>query len=265
MSYTLKTNTAKNTNYGSKRKTSAIKYIVIHFTANDGDTAVSNGKYFHNNTVKASAHYFVDSSTVVQSVPDNYVAWSVGGNRYSDYASVGGAKYYKKCTNANSISIELCDDNKNGTIYPSAKTIANALELTKKLMKKYDVPQSKVIRHFDITSKRCPAYWCGTTIKNNKWNTEFWNKLASSTSSTTTKKVTTTSSTTKGKTVNYIVKVTADTLNVRKGAGTSYDIVTTVRKDVKYTIVEELNGWGLLKSYKTNRNGWIYLKYTKKC
>ena len=189
MSYTLKTNLANKSNYGSKRDTSSIKYIVIHYTGNDGDTDESNATYFKNNIVKASAHYFVDDDSVTQSVPDDYVAWSVGGSKYSDCDTTGGGKYYGKCTNSNSISIELCDDVKNGTIYPSSGVIANAIELTKALMKKYDISASYVIRHFDVNGKHCPAYWCCSTANDNKWKTEFHNKLtttATSTSSTTT-------------------------------------------------------------------------------
>ena len=62
----------------------------------------------------------------------------------------------------------------------------------------------------------------------------------------------------------YVVKITAKTLNVRAGAGTKYKVVTTVKKDYQYTIVEEKkNGsttWGKLKSGA----GWISLQYTKK-
>ncbi len=182
MAYKLKKNLANKKNYGGSRKISAIKYIVIHYTANDGDTDEGNGKYFHSNIVKASAHYFVDSDSVTQSVPDDYVAWSVGGSKYSNCKSTGGGKFYGKCTNSNSISIELCDDKKNGTVYPSAATITNAIELTKDLMKKYGIPAENVIRHFDVTGKLCPAYWCGTDVKNKKWKTEFQDKLSDSTS-----------------------------------------------------------------------------------
>lgn len=168
---------ANKKNYGAKRSTKDIKYIVIHFTANDGDHDTSNGNYFKNNVVKASAHYFVDSDSITQSVPDNYVAWSVGGSKYGDCAKTGGGKFYGKCTNSNSISIELCDDNKNGKIYPTQKTIDNALLLTKYLMKKYGVPSARVIRHFDVNGKRCPDYWCGTSEKNKKWKTAFHSRL----------------------------------------------------------------------------------------
>lgn len=173
----IKTNLANKGNYGSTRSTSNIKYIVIHYTGNDGDTDENNGKYFKNNIVKASANYFVDSDSITQSVPDNYVAWSVGGSKYSDCDKTGGGKYYGKCTNSNSISIELCDDVKNGVVYPSAKTIQNAIELTKMLMNKYNIPQANVIRHFDVTGKKCPAYW----VDDAKWKSEFWNKLGNTT------------------------------------------------------------------------------------
>ena len=82
---------ANKKNYGAKRSTKNIKYIPIHFTANDGDHDTSNGKYFKNNVVKASAHYFVDSDSITQSVPDNYVAWSVGGSKYGDCAKTDHA------------------------------------------------------------------------------------------------------------------------------------------------------------------------------
>lgn len=59
---------------------------------------------------------------------------------------------------------------------------------------------------------------------------------------------------------SYKVKITASVLNVRKGAGISYPIVTTVKKDEVYTIVDESAGWGKLKSGV----GWICLDYAKK-
>ena len=178
MAYTLKTKIANKNNYGGLRNTSTIKYIVIHYTSNDGDTDENNGKYFADNIVKASAHYFVDDDSVTQSVPDNYIAWSVGGNKYSNCTKTGGGKYYKKATNSNTLNIEICDDIKNSVIYPSVKTIKNALELTKKKMKEYNIPAKNVIRHFDVNGKSCPAYWCGTTKKDAKWKSEFWNKLS---------------------------------------------------------------------------------------
>jgi N-acetylmuramoyl-L-alanine amidase CwlA len=174
MGYTLKTKIANKSNYGNKRNLSDIKCIVIHYTTNDGDTDENNGKYFVNNIVKTSAHYFVDDDSITQSVPDDYVAYSVGGNKYSNCASTGGGKFYGIATNANTLNIEICDDVKNGVVYPSQATIDNAIAFTKVKMKEYNISKENVIRHFDVTGKSCPAYWVDDT----RWKSEFWNKLS---------------------------------------------------------------------------------------
>lgn len=63
----------------------------------------------------------------------------------------------------------------------------------------------------------------------------------------------------------YLVKVTADVLNIRKGAGTNYGTNGAIRDKGVYTIVAEADGqgatkWGKLKSGA----GWISLDYVKK-
>ena len=163
----IKTHLANSKNYGGSRSLESIKYIVMHYTANDGDTDENNGKYFANNYVGASAHYFVDGDSVTQSVPDDRIAWHCGANYYR----------HPDCRNGNSIGIEICDERRNGVIYPTPETIENALELARYLMKKYNVPKENVIRHYDVTGKLCPAYWSGNAEKDALWKTEFWNKI----------------------------------------------------------------------------------------
>lgn len=237
----IKENYANAQNYGSRRNMSNVKYIVIHYTANDGDSDENNGKYFHNNIVKASAHYFVDDDSITASVPLNYTAYSVGGNKLN----TGGGRLYGTVRNANSINIELCDTVRNGVIYPTDKTINNALDLVRKLMADYNIPQSNVIRHFDVTGKKCPAYW----VDDAKWKNEFWNKISQT-------KVEPSAD------VPFLVQITTDVLNIRAGAGTKYSIVGTVNKGYKYTIVETDGSWGKLKSGV----GWISIsdKYVKR-
>ena len=58
----------------------------------------------------------------------------------------------------------------------------------------------------------------------------------------------------------YLVRINTALLNVRAGAGTNYKITTRVKKNEVYTIVDEIDGWGKLKSGA----GWISLKYTIK-
>lgn len=160
MGYVFKTELAHRSNFGSTRAYSAIKYIVMHYTANDGDRAENNAKYFQSAHKPAtSAHYFVDNDMVVQSVPDNFVAYAVGGKKYTDCAATGGGTLYGKVTNANSISIEMCDTHRDGKYQATEQTMSNAAELCRRLMDKYGVGIDHVVRHFDVNGKHCPAYF----------------------------------------------------------------------------------------------------------
>lgn len=234
---------AKSVSYGGKRSLSSVKYIVIHNTGNSGDTAVGNGNYFrHTNTRSAGAHYFVDrSGVVVESIPMNLVAWSVGGF----FTKKNGAgTYYKKCTNSNSVSIELCDIVKS---YPSNKQVDAVRDLVAYIQKK--CPNAKVIiRHWDVNGKPCPAIMSG---KDNK----LWKRFKKAILDTKVEK-----KPSKSESTSYKVKITADTLNVRSGAGTKYKVVGKVKKGEVYTITATSNGWGKLKSGA----GWIKLSYTQK-
>ena len=152
-------------NYGGKRKASDIKYLVYHYTGNDGDHDTNNAKYYRDNVVESSAHYFVDDDSITQSVPDLVIAWAVGGKRYKNYKETGGAKLYGIAKNANSISIEMCDTSRDGALMATEQTLSNAIELGKYLMQKYDIPIDRVIRHFEVSGKPCPAYF----VDNEKW------------------------------------------------------------------------------------------------
>lgn len=75
-----------------------------------------------------------------------------------------------------------------------------------------------------------------------------------------------TSTTTTNTFKSYLAKVTADALNIRKGAGTNYAVTGCIKDKGTYTIVAEqtgqgsTKGWGKLKSGA----GWISLDYVKK-
>jgi len=158
MSYTLREMPAAHGNHGGGREAEEIHWLVIHYTGNDGDTAANNAVWFHDNVVKASAHYFVDDSSVWRSVPDLVTAWAVGGKRYDSCGRTGGGSLYGIVTNANSISIELCGTAGDGSRRASEATLANAAALCVELMKRYSIPLERVCRHFDVTGKLCPAY-----------------------------------------------------------------------------------------------------------
>lgn len=153
---------AKSISYGGKRSLNNIKYIVIHYTGNKGDTALNNLDYFANgNTRQAGAHFFVDKAGKIgKSIAMSRTAWAVGGDHRS--GRKGEAAYFGKCTNANSVSIELCD--------MCVKTNWEQMLATRKLVKyiQSKCPNAKtVIRHWDVNGKECPAPFVGTS--NEKW------------------------------------------------------------------------------------------------
>ena len=145
----IKTMLAHRANYGTKRG-GPIEWLVMHYTANDGDSDTSNGKYFQKplNPV-ASAHFFVDDDSITISVPEDYVAFHCGAYHYT----------HPFCRNYNSIGIEMCDAKRDGKVMATAKTIANAADLAAMLCEKYNIPVDHIIRHYDVTGKLCPKYW----------------------------------------------------------------------------------------------------------
>lgn len=160
MSYKLVKNlTTVNYTKGNKGR----KYIVIHYTGNSTDTAAANGNYFKSVNRGASAHYFVDRTQVVQVVDDANTAWAVGKN-------YGSNNMFGTVTNANSISIEMCST--GGKI--ADETYDNTVALTKSLMKKYGIPASRVVRHWDVCSKVCPG-WSGWGA--NGKDASIWNQF----------------------------------------------------------------------------------------
>lgn len=159
---------AHSSNFKTGR-TKPIKYIVIHYTANNGDTAKNNADYFSRTpNISASAHYFVDEKEVWQSVLDKDTAYHCGGNTYK----------HNECRNANSIGIEMCSrKDATGKYYFKDEVVKRTIALTKEIMKKYNIPVTNVIRHYDVTGKICPAPFVNDE---KKWR-DFLSKLSAST------------------------------------------------------------------------------------
>ena len=129
-------------------RTQPVQFLVIHYTANNGDTVQNNLDYFAGNAVGASAHYFVDENGYGQSVKDADTAWHCGASSYR----------HKTCRNANSIGMELCSrKDSKGNYYFMDQTVYNAAALARQLMQTYGIDRAHVLRHYDVTGKRCPA------------------------------------------------------------------------------------------------------------
>lgn len=138
-------------NFSSRGKNPKILYLVIHDTGNTaaGANALNHRNYVGTNSRKASAHYFVDDHSIVQFVGDSFAAHAVGD---------GHGKY--GITNQNSLNVEMCI-NSDGDY---AKTYKNTVELTKNIMKKFNIPFERVVRHYDASRKNCPGH-----MSKNNW------------------------------------------------------------------------------------------------
>lgn len=149
-------NIIKNTNFTAYRncreRVEKVKYIVIHYTGGEG-TAADQVKYFNNGNRSASAHYFVDRSGEIREYcdPKKWYAWHCGGSLESSHHP-----YYGKCTNSNSVGVEICTHNNGKTWEFTKEAVAAAEELTKYLMKEFGISADYVIRHYDVTGKSCP-------------------------------------------------------------------------------------------------------------
>lgn len=135
-----------------KANRTRIDYIVIHYTANNGDSAMSNARYFHAAYRAASAHYFVDSNEAVQVVLEKDIAWHCGDTQ--KYIPPGGASYKGQCKNTNSIGVEMCSKVVDGKYIIPQEIQENAVKLVDELLGRY--PRAQVIRHYDVTGKICP-------------------------------------------------------------------------------------------------------------
>lgn len=111
--------------------------LVIHDTDNPGATAQNNRDYFNRVYVAASAHYFVDWNTAIQTIPENEVAWHAGPTANHRY-----------------LSIEMCEP-KGHDIVQFSQVYNRTVELAADICKRYGWNASQIFSH----------YWCSVTFK----------------------------------------------------------------------------------------------------
>ena len=270
---------------------SRIKYIVIHYVGALGG-AQENCAYYGGGNRGASAHYFVGfAGEIWQCVEDQNIAWHCGASSYK----------HPECRNANSIGIEMCVRKKNTASlgatdqdwYFEGTTVQSTIELTRYLMKKYNIPADHVIRHYDVTGKICPnpyVYNTGTytwdafkkaisgqsgdilpaTTKQWYRVRKTWKNASSQIGAfKTIKKAKQCADqhtsyhvyNDAGKKVYtsaklpYKVRPKTANVPIRTGPAKTYSNVKKLQPGT-YVIAEEKNGFGRLK----NGSGWVYLK-----
>lgn len=160
-----------------------IKYIVLHYTAGTSSkkgVARNIASMFGNPANRAaSADFIVDDGEVVQyngDIPNRYT-YAVGGAKWSTNYTPLASTFYGKCKNYNSVNIEMCSTKTNKKSLSafdtdwslSASVVDKAVELTRYLMKTYNVPADRVIMHHHVTGKLCPQPWCLNTKRLAGW------------------------------------------------------------------------------------------------
>jgi len=149
---------AQPSNMWSRYDTS-FDFIVLHYVG-AVSTAKNNAEYLHREpNLGWSAHFFVDETSIWQSVDFNHAAGHCGVD-YSD----GKAPFWNGkgtySTNRRSIGIEMCcKKDSKGNWYIEPETVTRTVALVKWLMQEFDIPIEHVIRHYDVCWKTCPEPW----------------------------------------------------------------------------------------------------------
>ena len=131
------------------------KRICVHYTGDCGASAarlaqfwknVAAGKFPDKPNSWTSAQYIVGlDGEVIRCVPDGEIAYAAANQ------------------NADTIHIEVCYKQKSGAF--EEKSIEALGGLVRSLMAKYKIAAGKVVRHYDLTGKYCPAYY----VDENRW------------------------------------------------------------------------------------------------
>ena len=141
-----------------------LEWIVVHYTgmmATQGDPDTAADAIARSNR-EASTHYLVGDH-IVQLLPVKYAAYHVGAKDDSKLIP---------CYNGNSIGVYLCEckmDFSSDNIscndwYFTPQTLANGAHLIAYLAQEFGIPTDHIVRHYDVTHKRCPRPFVGTDI-----------------------------------------------------------------------------------------------------
>lgn len=128
--------------YGANNPDRSIKpdTIVIHYSGGACVTAETLARCLvNNNANNVSANYCVDENDIICTIPPGYMSYGVTGH------------------NNHIINIEVCYSDPAGRF--ELDTIANIRRIVKKCMRDFNISADKVVRHYDLTKKKCPWYY----------------------------------------------------------------------------------------------------------
>jgi len=233
---------AHSNNYTVGRSGRKIEKIAIHHMAGIL-TAKQCGGIFQNGSRKASSNYGIGKDAEVGLYVDE------------ENTSYCNSNWDSNCK---SVTIETSNSSLGGD-YPVSDPVLNKLiELVADIAKRNNlgklVKGQNLVWHRMYAATTCPGDYL---LSKMDYIAEQANKINNIEKPA--------ENTTPSSSEGYLVKVTADVLNIRANAGTNYAVVGQIKDHGVYTIVAESNGtgaskWGKLKSGA----GWISLDYVEK-
>lgn len=121
-------------------KLEGLNDIVVHYVGNPNTTAEQNRNFYANKDSEVSSHFVVGlEGEVIQCIP------------LDEKSSATNWR------NKDTISIEVCHPDDTGKF--TEKTYASLVKLTAWLCEEFQLDETRVIRHFDVTGKECPRYF----------------------------------------------------------------------------------------------------------
>ena len=125
-------------------KLERVTKIAVHYVGNPGSSAKNNRNYFENlkdtHERYVSAHFVIGlEGEIIQCIPLD--EWSYCTNQANGY----------------SISIECCHPDSTGKF--NKATEDSLAELCAFLCRKFGLAADDIIRHYDVTGKRCPLWY----------------------------------------------------------------------------------------------------------
>lgn len=227
-----------NGNARPQLKLECVRAIVMHWTANTGvgANATANRNFFNRETTKSSAHYIVDSESIIRCIPDDEVAYHVGAKEYTEFGN--SIRVLGKTPNFSTIGIEMCV-NADGDF---ALMKYKSRVLAAKLLLENHLTIDDLVRHYDITGKNCPQF----LLDNKSWG-EFKELVVDIIKKSSTYK----------ERKYGIVNTNSSNLNVRTSPDVNSKVILTIPKDHKVEIIEEKGDWVKI-GY-----GWVSSKFIK--
>lgn len=125
-------------------QTEDIRKIVVHYIGNPGTSAQQNRDYFESlkdlQNASMSSNFIIGlEGEILECVPPGEVA------------------YASKSMNYHSVSIENCHPDASGKFTDA--TYQSCVHLVAYLLEEYQLEREDIIRHYDVTGKKCPLYY----------------------------------------------------------------------------------------------------------